>query len=518
MIVVPLGVSSATPTANRHLPAVALWREGRIFLFDCGENAQMQMLKIGMKRSKIDYIFITHLDGDHFFGLPGLLSTLHIQRREKDLTIVGPVGIKEYVDFHLRFTNIDLTFDIHYIELEEGFEGGIVVDEDEFQVEARPLVHNIFCLGYRFQEKDKPGKVDAAKAAEFGIVEDQQFKDLKAGLDVTLEDGTKVQASDIVGELRKGKSVTYITDTRVCPNAVELAKETTFLFHEATFGTAIADKAVETMHSTAEEAAMVAKEANAERLILTHYSARYTNEYVLYKEAKAQFENVWVANELRPIMTDPATESGIFRVPREAMAQRRPQSTGGFRRGGFSRPSGGGFGGRRPYNSGGGGGFNRGGSGGGQRRPYNSGGGGGQRRPYNSGGGDYYRNDRNNERSNDRGGFAGSSRRFDNNNRGPAGSSSGGFERRSYDNNNNRGFDNRNYDSRDRSFNRDRNFGDRQDYRPRNDDRFDNRRSFNNDRPEQRSGNTDYNNDRRYFGEKKDVIKPRNNFDDYDRF
>lgn len=504
MIVVPLGVSSATPTANRHLPALALWREGRIFLFDCGENAQMQMLKIGMKRSKIDYIFITHLDGDHFFGLPGLISTLHIQRRERELTIVGPVGVKEYVDFHLKFTNIELTFDLHYIELEEGFEGGVVLDEEEFQVIARPLVHNIFCLGYRIQEKDKPGKVDARKAAEYGITEDQQFKDLKAGLDITLEDGTVVTAAEIVGDVRKGKSVTYITDTRVCPNSVELAREASFLFHEATFGTALADKAVETMHSTAEEAAMVAKEANAERLILTHYSARYTNEYVLYKEAKALFENVWVANELRPVMTDPATESGIFRTPREAMPQKRQAA----RRRSFGSQGGG----RRPQ----GGGFNRGGQrGGSSRGGYSSG---GPRRSYGSGGGggDYYR-DRN-DRGGDRGGFAGSSRRFDNNRGGGFDNNRGG----NFDNrrpfNNDRGFEprDRNFEPRERrSFEpRDRNFDNRQDFRPRTPDRggFDNnRRPFNSDR------GGDYNNDRR-FGEKKDIIKPRNNFDDYDRF
>lgn len=483
MIVVPLGVSSATPTANRHLPALALWREGRIFLFDCGENAQMQMLKIGMKRSKIDYIFISHLDGDHFYGLPGLLSTLHIQRRERALTIVGPVGIKEYVDFHLKFTNTELTFDLHYIELEEGFEGGVVVDEEEFQVIARPLVHNIFCLGYRFQEKDKPGKVDARKAAEYGITEDQQFKDLKAGLDVTLEDGTVVLASEIVGEVRKGKSVTYITDTRVCPNSVELAREATFLFHEATFGTALADKAVETMHSTAEEAAMVAKEANAERLILMHYSARYTNEYVLYKEAKAVFENVWVANELRPVMTDPAIESGIFKNPREVKPQKRKTKR---------RRSIGNKGGKRRLQ---GGRFSRGGQRvGSSRGGYSSG---GQRRSY--GGGDYYRD------RNDRSGFAGSSRRFDN-------YRGGGFESIRGGN-----FDNRRAYNNDRGFEpHERIYGDRRDFRPDSYDRdgFDDnvpRRPYNSDRGE------DYNNDRR-SGEKKDIIKPRNNFDDYDRF
>lgn len=545
MIVVPLGVSSATPTASRHLPAVAVWRDGRIFLFDCGENAQMQMLKIGMKRSKIDYIFITHLDGDHFFGLPGLISTLHIQRREKELTIVGPVGIKEYVDFHLKFTNIDLTFDIHYIELEEGFEGGTVIDEDEFEVVARPLVHNIFCLGYRFQEKNKAGKVDSNRAAEFGITEDQHFKDLKAGLDVTLADGTVVLASDIVGPVREGKSFVYITDTRICPNSVELAKKATFLLHEATFGTALNDKAVETMHSTAEEAAMVAKEAEVERLILTHYSARYTNEYVLYKEAKMHFENVWIANELRPVMTDPANESGIFRAPREARPQMRP-SSGGFRSGGPGgrRPSGGGFRGRPSF--GGGSGGSRGGYSSGPRRSY--GGGDYNNRDYNRGG-----DNRSFGPPRDRNYDSRPPRSYDN-----RGGSGGGFERRPYDSNRSfeprdrnfeprdRNFDNRpprSFEPRDRNFEpRDRNYDNRppRSFEPR-DRNYDNRGGFDSSRSEYRP-----NRDRPAFGddrerrpfvdrnpqdgssqpperrsfnvEKKDVIKPRNNFDDYDRF
>lgn len=552
MIVVPLGVSSATPTASRHLPAVSLWRDGRIFLFDCGENAQMQMLKIGMKRSKIDYIFITHLDGDHFFGLPGLISTLHIQRREKELTIVGPVGVKEYVDFHLKFTNIDLTFDIHYIELEEGFEGGVVIDEEEFEVSARPLVHNIFCLGYRFQEKDKAGKVDSAKATEFGITEDQHFKDLKAGLDVTLEDGTIVTAAEIVGPIREGKSFVYITDTRICPNAVELARKATFLLHEATFGSALNDKAVETMHSTAEEAALVAKEADVERLILTHYSARYTNEYVLYKEAKMHFENVWIANELRPIMTDPANESGIFRAPREARPQSSRPSSGGFRpqgSGGYRSGGGGSFRGGRPsYGSSGG---NRGGS------SYNSG---APRRSFSSGasGGDYYNRDnrggdnRSFTPNRDRNYDSRPPRSFDN-----RGGSGGGFERRPFDSNRSfeprdRNFEprDRNFEPRDRNFEpRDRNFeprdrnyesrpprsfeprertfdnrggfdSSRSEYRPNRERNFGerDRRPFN-DRNEQQPGATNPPQERRSISiDKKDVIKPRTNFDDYDRF
>lgn len=312
MIVVPLGVSSATPTVNRSLPSIALWREGRVFLFDCGENTQAKMLQAGIKRSKIEYVFISHLDGDHYFGLLGLLSTLNMQRRNIPLTIVGPAGLRKFVDFNLKVAQIDPEFELNYLELKEGFEEETVVDEEEFFVKALPLEHTKFCIGYRFQEKDKPGKVDSEKASELGIEKDYQFKELKAGNDVVLDDGTTVKSTEIVGEPRTGHSFAYVTDTQYCPNAIELGKQASILYHEATFGNALADRAKETGHSTAEMAARVAAEAKAKLLVIGHFSGRYTNEFVLMKEARKIFNDTWIATELRPIMTDPNHEKGII--------------------------------------------------------------------------------------------------------------------------------------------------------------------------------------------------------------
>jgi ribonuclease Z len=312
MIIVPLGVASATPTATRHLSSVAVWREGSVFLFDCGENAQMRMLQGGLKRSQIDYIFISHFDTDHYSGLIGLLSTLQLQRRDREITLVGPEGLQEFVEFNFKFSNISLSYDIEYVELNEDFESERVVDADEYYVEARPLNHTKFCIGYRLQEKDRPGKVDAEKAQKQGISEDWQYKDLKAGKDVELEDGTVVKSADIVGHPRPGDSFAYITDTKYCPNSVKLAKNTNVLIHEATFSESLSDKAEETGHSTAKDAARVANEAKTKLLVITHFSARYTNEYVLLREARDDFFPTWVATELRPIFTDPAHEKGII--------------------------------------------------------------------------------------------------------------------------------------------------------------------------------------------------------------
>jgi len=335
MIIVPLGVASATPTATRHLPSVALWREGDVFLFDCGENTQMTMLQGGIKRSKIDTIFITHFDTDHFSGLLGLLSTLQLQRRDNELTIVGPKGIKEYVEWNINFAKLELGFDINFVELEEDMEHQVVVDREEFYVDARPLKHKKFCVGYRFQEKDRPGKVDAEKAEKMGISEDEQYKQLKAGEDVTLEDGTVVKSSDIVGHPRPGDSFAYVTDTEYCPNSVKLAMNTNILYHEATFSSSLADKAAETGHSTAVDAARVATEAQTKLLVIGHFSARYTNPFVLLREARENFFPAWLATELRPIYTDPAHEKGIIKA--KVMLKDLEKSGGGKNKKGGSK-------------------------------------------------------------------------------------------------------------------------------------------------------------------------------------
>ncbi len=383
MIIVPLGIASATPTAHRHLPSVALWREGNVFLFDCGENAQMRLLQAGIKRSKIDSIFISHFDTDHFSGLLGLLSTLQLQRREKELTIVGPKGIKEFVEWNTSFIKLELAFDVKFVEIEEGTDHQVVVDRDDFFVEARALKHRKYCVGYRFQEKDKPGKVDAEKAQTLGVTEDSQFKALKAGEDVTLENGTVIQSYEVVGHPRPGDSFAYVTDTEYCPNSVKLAMNTNILYHEATFSSTLADKAKETGHSTAKDAARVATEAQTKLLIIGHFSARYTNPHVLLKEAREGFFPTWLATELRPVFTDPAHEKGIIKAKVQIYEAKDPDKKPSSRdnrggRGRYDKRGGGGRGRGGHDNRGGGGKRFRsrrddrdGQSSGGQRRSYN---------------------------------------------------------------------------------------------------------------------------------------------------
>jgi len=547
MIIMPLGISSATPTANRHLASVALWRDGRIFLFDCGENAQMRMLQAGMKRSKVDYIFITHLHGDHYFGLLGLIATLHIQRRDRPLYIVAPTGIKEFVEFNLKIAGIEPAFEIHITELSDSTEHQIVVDESDFFVEARPLKHSKPCFGFRYLERDKPGKVNAELATELGITEDEQFKQLKNGISITLADGTVVEPASIVGEARKGDSFAYVTDTDFCENSVLLGKDVTILYHEATFGKALEDKALETGHSTAEMAADVAIKANAKRLVIGHFSARYSNQYVLLKEARRIFPETWLATELRPIMTDPIHEKAIFKTMGETSSdsydaraprgrgdsndrprkkrmmtrrsspvegnfrrdQRGPEGQGGdfYKSRGPSRPTfqrEGGYsrGGDRPYNRDQGG-YSRGGD-----RPYNRDQGGYSRggdRPYNRDQGGYSRaGDRPYNR--------------DQSSRPPArdqgGYQSGGDRPYNRDYNREGGYDrpyNRDAAPQDKPFNRDYNRSDR----PYNRDQD---RPFERRRPGPEEDQTKRDESQRSSTPERRPITPRNNFDDYDRF
>jgi ribonuclease Z len=530
-----------------------------------------------MKRSKVDYIFITHLHGDHYFGLLGLIATLHIQRRDRPLYIVAPVGIKDFVEFNMKVAGIEPTFQINYTEISEGTEHVVVVDEPDFYIEARPLKHSKPCFGFRFQERDKPGKVNAELATELGITEDEHFKKLKAGESVTLADGTVVEPNSIVGEARKGDSFAYVTDTDFCENSLLLAKDATILYHEATFGKALEDKALETGHSTAEMAADVAVKANANRLVIGHFSARYSNQYVLLKEARRVFPETWLATELRPIMTDPAHEKAIFKTMGDSQQQPRFQNRGrmhddrprkkrmvsrksspvdGFRRdnrgegyndyyrgrsgggqrpynrdGGYNREGGFNRGGDRPYNREGG--FNRGGD-----RPYNREGGfnrGGDR-PYNREGGFNRGGDRPYNRE---GGFnRGGDRPYNR---------EGGFDRggdrpynreggdRPYNRDFNREGGERPYNREggDRPYNRDFNreggerpFNREGGDRPYNRDAARPERTFNRDqdRPIERRNPTEDDDKRRDAEttrppmDRTRPVTPRNNFDDYDRF
>ncbi len=303
--VIPLGTSGAVPAHGRHLAACALRRGGRVFLFDCGEGTQYRLMHAGLRRSRIASVFITHLHGDHLYGLPGLLSTMALQDRTAPLTVVGPEGLRTAMQALPGLRDGALPFEVDYVEVGEGLEREVVFEDGGCTVEARPLKHRVFVMGFRYEEKVRPGRVDAARAEALGV-EPRQIGALVRGEAVTTAAGRIVRPEEVVGPERPGVAVAYCLDTAPCDGARALADGADLLVHDATFAEEHAGRAAETGHSTARQAAEVARDAGARRLLLTHFSARYDDLAPLVEEARSVFENADAAEELRTYPVEPA--------------------------------------------------------------------------------------------------------------------------------------------------------------------------------------------------------------------
>ena len=299
MRIVLLGTSSAVPTLTRGLSATALVREGDVFLFDCGEGTQLQLMRSSVKRSRIHSIFIGHLHGDHLYGIAGLLSTLHLDGRETPLNVFGPEGLRVFLNAAFRTSDLQFDFKLTLREFPRGFRGR-VLDEEEFYVEALPLDHSIFCLGWRFQEKDRPGVFNLERAEELGIPRGSLYGRLQHGESITLGDGRVIMPDMVLGPPRPGKSVVYCLDTQFSERSIQLADKCTTLIHETTFGPDAIDMARERKHSTMQDAARVAKEAAAQALIATHFSSRYDGRQIaqIGDDAREIFERITIARDL----------------------------------------------------------------------------------------------------------------------------------------------------------------------------------------------------------------------------
>lgn len=298
MHVIPLGTASAIPTRTRHLSGMALVVEGRVLLFDCGEGTQMQLIQAGVKHMRIEAIFISHFHGDHFYGLFGLLATLALLQRPQPITIVGPHGIGDVVTNVPGLDPTFLPFSLEFVEMPLTMQRERVYATSTFTVDAAPVEHREFTAGFRFEERPKPGKLDVERAVELGVTDPTQYRLLKQGRSVRAG-GREVRSADVVGPPQPGRSFAYVSDTRPCANSVSLAHRVDLLYHEATFGAELADRAVATGHSTATEAAEVARAARASRLLIGHFSARYAEPQPLVDEARTVFAATEAAEELK---------------------------------------------------------------------------------------------------------------------------------------------------------------------------------------------------------------------------
>jgi ribonuclease Z len=295
MELVFLGTSSAIPSKHRNHPSIALKAFGNVILFDCGEGTQRQLAIAKISPMKIDKIFISHLHGDHILGLPGLIQSMDFRGREETLAIYGPKGIKQVGNaiFNLGYCSIGFSIEFH--EITEG----LIVDNPEYLIRATKTNHNIYNLAYSLTEKKKP-RFLREKAIELGVNPGPDFGKLHNGNEVKVGDKI-IKPEQVLGEERAGVKIVYSGDTKPNKNLVKLAKDADLLIHEGTYDESDKDKATGNFHSTAKQAAEIAKEANVKYLILTHISTRYKTVDLLKKEAIEIFEDTKIAYDFMSI-------------------------------------------------------------------------------------------------------------------------------------------------------------------------------------------------------------------------
>ncbi len=296
MSVVFLGISAGQPTTRRGMSCIALLRKGDVFLFDCGEAAQVQYRRAGLGFARVSGVFITHMHGDHVTGLPGMLMSLQLSGRTAPLRIAGPRNLEAYLRTTLRFLETGLDYELVITEHDSAER---VLETDEFVLTAGPLDHRIPAIGYRLEEHAYPGTFNVNAARACGVVDPRQYGVLHRGEAVVTDEGRLVAPSEVMGPSRRGKVFAYCADTRPCDGGVALGRGADFFVHESTYGEAHVTRALHSGHSTARQAALVASKADARRLVLTHFSPRYDDVGVLLDEARPLYPKVEAAQELR---------------------------------------------------------------------------------------------------------------------------------------------------------------------------------------------------------------------------
>ena len=295
-----LGYNSAIPTVNSSPTAQFLDMEERHFLIDCGEGTQVQLRKAKARFSKINHIFISHLHGDHCFGLPGLIASFRLLGREVPIHIYGPKGIKEMLETIFRITETHRGFEIVYHELESKTSEKIFED-NRVEIFTIPLNHRIYCNGYLFREKPKERHLDMREVSKYPEIETCDYHNIKLGKDFVLSDGYVLKNEILTLEPSKSVSYAFCSDTRYLESILPLIENVDVLYHEATFLHDLKEMADYTGHTTALEAARIARKANVGKLILGHFSNRYGDLTVFTDEARTVFPNSFLPKALEPV-------------------------------------------------------------------------------------------------------------------------------------------------------------------------------------------------------------------------
>ena len=289
-----LGSSSATPIYQRHPTAQIVNVHERFFLVDCGEGTLIQMNRYKIKYHRINHIFISHLHGDHYLGLLGLMSTMHLQGRTVDLHVYGPAPLKEIIDIQLLYSETKLRYKVNFHPL-NAEKSEVIYDDDTMSIRTIILSHRIPCTGFLFAEKQGLRKLIKEKLFEYNIPI-ASYQDLKNGEDFFVND-KRIPNKELTTSARKARSYAFCSDTRYDESILPAIKNVNLLYHEATFLSDKKERAHETFHSTAAEAATIALKAGVHRLIIGHFSARYKNLYPLLEEAREVFPETTLAIE-----------------------------------------------------------------------------------------------------------------------------------------------------------------------------------------------------------------------------
>ncbi|WP_319508121.1 ribonuclease Z [uncultured Methanolobus sp.] len=289
-----LGTGGSLPTPERNPSAIMVNREGELMLFDCGEGTQQQMMRAKTGMKALSSIFITHFHADHILGIPGLIQTMSFHGRTEPLKIYGPHWVHEFAKILSALGYYKLRFEIDAIDLNPGD----IIKRDDYSIMALKTEHSIPSLGYALIENERIGKFNRQKAIDLGVQPGPLFSKLHRGESVEL-DGKVIHSKDVVGEGRPGRKIVYTGDTRPCKAILEASRDADLLIHDSTLASDQQEWAIESMHSTAQEAAALAKEAKVLKLVLTHISSRYSDDASqLFEEAKDIFENVVVAEDM----------------------------------------------------------------------------------------------------------------------------------------------------------------------------------------------------------------------------